>query len=144
MKKETIIAVLLGVLFGAVLGLFLITKNKEIQLSKNKVIAPTGTENRSQAENNINFQPLQISEPQDGQILDKNSVSIKGKTTKNSLIVIQSPIKDMVFKNEKETFTVDFPLALGENAIRIVVYPQDKQLGNQEKDLKVYYLEENL
>lgn len=144
MKKETTIAVILGVAFGTLLGLYLITKNKEMQLSKNKVIAPTGIENKAPSPGQINFQLLEISAPQDGEILETNSVTIKGKITKNSLIVIQSPIKESVFNNNKEDFSINFPLALGENVIKIVAYPKDRQLSVQEKSLRVYYLKETL
>ena len=144
MRKETIIAVILGIGFGSVLALFLIAKNKEIQLNKNKVIAPTGLNTQSTIKDNVVATSLSIAEPADGAIFDKNSVAIKGKVTKGSLIVIQSPIKDVAFTNEKEDFSVDFPLALGENVIKLVVYPTDKQLRSQEKDLRVYYLEEAL
>jgi len=144
MKKETLIAIFLGIFFGAVLGFFLILKNKEIQINKNKAIAPTGVETKSLKQTEINFQALEVSEPNDSSITDKNSVFLKGKVTKNSLILIQSPIKDIVFRNEKEEFQIEFPLALGENVIKIVAYPKDKQLNIQEKELKVYYLKEEL
>ncbi|PIQ72898.1 hypothetical protein COY13_04500 [Candidatus Roizmanbacteria bacterium CG_4_10_14_0_2_um_filter_36_35] len=144
MKKETIIAVFLGIAFGGILAFFLIVKNKEIQLNKNKVIAPTGANTQSAVKTNISVTTLEVTEPNDGSIFDKNSVTIKGKVSKDSLIVLQSPIKDLVFKNEKEDFSIDFPLALGENVIKLVVYPSDKQSRTQEKDLKIYYLREEL
>ncbi len=59
-------------------------------------------------------------------------------------MVIQSPIKNLVFKAEKDQFSVNFPLALGENIIRITIYPQDKKIPQQEKELRVYYLKEEL
>lgn len=145
MKKETIIAVFLGISFGAILGFFLISKNKEIQINKNKAIAPTGGVNiQNTNKDAVNFQALEISEPNDSSIVSSNSISIKGKVTRNSLIVVQSPIKDVVYKNDKEDFKMDFPLALGENVIKIVAYPQDKQLNIQEKNLNIYYLKEEL
>ena len=144
MKKETIIAVFLGIAFGGILAFFLIVKNKEFQLNKNKVIAPTGTMTQTSVKETINIVPLEITEPNENSVVNKNSVRIKGKVTKGSLIIIESPINDMVFKNEKEDFSVDFPLALGENAIKFVVYPSDKQVRAQEKDLKIYYLNEEL
>lgn len=144
MKKETFIAIFLGVLFGGVLGFILIYKNKEIQINKNKTIAPTEKVIKNSKKIEVNFQALKISEPNDFSITDKNSIFLKGKVTKNSLIVIQSPIKDIVYRNEKEDFQIDFPLALGENVIKIVVYPEDKQLNIQEKDLRVYYLKEEI
>jgi len=144
MKKEAVFAIFLGMSFGAILGFFLILKNKEIEINKNKAIAPSKTVSKNLNQKEINFQILEVSEPNDSSITDKNSVTIKGKVTKNSLIVIQSPIKDLVYKNEKEEFQLEFPLALGENVIKIVAYPSDKQFDLQEKEIKVYYLKEEL
>ncbi len=144
MKKETILAVFLGIAFGGILGFFLITKNKEIQINRNKAIAPTGIDTRNPNKNKVNFQALEVIEPNDSSITDKNLVVIKGKVTKNSLIVVQTPIKELVFKNDKEDFKIELPLALGENVIKIVAYPQDKQLNIQEKNLNIYYLKEEI
>lgn len=144
MKKEPFLAIFLGVLFGGILGFILIYKDKEFQINKNKAIAPTEKVIKNSKKTEVNFQALEISEPNDFSITDKNSILLKGKVTKNSLIVIQSPIKDIVYRNEKEDFQIDFPLTLGENVIKIVVYPKDKQLNIQEKNLRVYYLKEEI
>lgn len=144
MKKEPFLAIFLGVLFGGIVGFILISKNKEIQINKNKAIAPTEKIAKNSKQKEVNFQALEISEPNDFSITDKNFTFLKGKVTKDSLIVIQSPIKDIVYQNEKEDFQIELPLALGENVIKIVVYPKDKQLNIQEKDLRVYYLKEEI
>lgn len=151
MKKETIIALILGVFFGGVLAFFFVFKSDELNLKNNKVIAPTIVINKNQnqlkesiKENVNNIISLEITEPNNNTIVDTDKIKIKGKATKNSLIVIQSPINDIVFKNEKEDFSIDFPLALGENILKIVVYPTDKQARSQEKELRIYYLKEEL
>ena len=144
MKKETIIAVFLGISFGGILAFFLISKNKEFQLNKNKVIAPTGILTQNIVKETVNIIPLEVIEPNYRSIVAGNSIKIKGKVTKGSLIVVQSPINDIVIKNEKEDFSIDLPLALGENVIKLVAYPSDKQVRTQEKDLKVYFLREEL
>ncbi len=144
MKKETVIAIFLGLVFGSLLGFFLITKNKEEEIKKNKTIAPTGllTEKKTSANQKINFQPLEITDPNDSSIIDKNLVVLRGKATKNALIVVQSPIKDIVYKNKTENFSLELPLALGENVIKIVVYPEDKTFSIQEKTLHLYFIKE--
>lgn len=143
MKRETIVAVLFGILFGAVVAFIILTKNKELQLTKTKTIAPT---QNLQSANTLQTasKPLQIFEPQDGSVIDKDVVSIKGKAEKNSLLVIQSPQKDMVFKNEKEQFSQNFPLVLGENVIKVTLYAKDGQARLYDKELHVYFLEEQL
>lgn len=144
MKKETIAAIIFGILLGSVLGIFLIAKNKKDQLEKTKDIIPKSEINQTSKQVPLNIQVLEIKEPQDREIVYKNSISIKGNSAKNSLIVIQSPIKDLVIMNDKQSFNTDFPLALGENVIRVSVYPKDKQLRTQEKEIRVYYFTEQL
>lgn len=144
MKKETMVAIFFGVVVGGVLAFIIIAKNKQSQLEKSKTIAPTEKLVLPQKSSQVNFQSLELVEPEDRMIVSKNEVVISAKVAKNSLVVIQSPIKDLVFQAEKDQFSVNFPLALGENVIRITVYPQDKKLHQQEKELRVYYLKEEL
>lgn len=142
MKKETMVAVLFGTIFGAIFATVLLVENKELQLKKAKTIAPTITVGQSANNLNKGFQVLEITEPQDSTIVNSNTITIKGKAEKNSLIIIQSPNKESVFKIEKEQFAVDFPLAFGENIIKIAVYPADSQARFGNKELKIYYLDE--
>lgn len=144
MKKETITAIIFGIVFGAVLGIFLITKNKQNQLEKTKTIAPTNTVNKVTKQVPLTVQTLELTTPSDRAIVYKNTITISGKAIKNSLIIIQSPIKETILKNKEEKFEADFPLALGENVIRISVYPEDKQLRIQEKEIRIYYFTEQL
>ncbi len=144
MKKEAIIAVVIGILLGGVFALIIINKNKEIQLKKSKTIAPKKESNFFKKPPQVKIQQLEIIKISDGTIVNENKINLPIKAVKNSLVVIQSPIKSLVFKLEKDQFSVDFPLALGENVIRIAVYPQDRKLHLQEKELRVYYLKEQL
>ncbi len=144
MKKEGLLAVIFGLIFGALIGLFLVFQTNSDQSLKTKTI-PTIEEKKqiSKKEPEV-LQTLEIIEPNNNATYDVNSVTIKGKAPKNSLIVVQSPIKDHVFVNQTIDFKLDFPLARGENVIKIVVYPKDKKLTSQEKILKIYYLQEEL
>lgn len=144
MKKEAIVAIVFGIVLGSILGIVLIIKNKEQQLAKSKTITPLEKGKMASQATNLNVFQLEITEPGDRSIVYKNSIVIKGSFTKNSLIIIQSPIRDIVLKNDKEQFSVDFPLALGENVIGIGAYPQDKLLRSQEKELRVYYFNAQL
>lgn len=144
MKKEATVAIIFGIILGGVLAILIIAKNREKQLEKNKAISPAEKLTPTSQMSNLNFQPLEVNEPQDGIIVSKNNIIIKGVATPGALIVIQSPIKEIAFKNDQNQFKTDFPLVSGENVIKIVVYPADVQLRPQEKLLKVYYLEEGL
>ena len=144
MKKETAVAVFFGILLGAVLAIMLISKNKEKQLEQTKTIAPTLKPVVITPVSTKVIQVNEISEPVDGTVTDKNTIAIKGKALKDSLIVIQSPIKELVFKNKTENLNTDFPLALGENSIKILIYSKTDQAKPYEKDLKIYYFDDQL
>jgi len=142
MKKETIVAIIMGLLLGGVVAFFLVTKTSEKELENSKAIAPTTTLNQEKAAVVTGYQTLEMSQPHDEEIVDKESISIAGKAEKDSLIVIQSPIKEVILNIRNNSFQTDFPLALGENTIKIVAYPHNQLLRSQEKELRVYYIEE--
>lgn len=142
MKKETLIAIIFGVGLGVVLAVVFIMQSKENQLTKAKPINNL-TKTITPKVTIVSTPTLEISEPTENLTTDKNSIKIKGKTNKNALVVINSPIKDIVFKNEKEDFSVDFPLVQGENVIQLTVYPDDKTGSSINKTLHVYYLTNN-
>jgi len=144
MKKETIIAIFLGLLFGGIVAIFISFKSKDIELSKNKVIAPPKKNVLSPNVTETEIQSLELSKPANNAIFDKNTTHFIGTAAKDSLIIIQSPIKDLTFKNTQGKFDLEFPLALGENSIKIVVYPKEKQFRPQEKFIKVYFIDSEL
>lgn len=144
MKKETIIAIILGLLFGGVVAIFISLKSKDIELSKNKVIAPPKENIVSPNLTSTEMQPLDLTEPANNAIFDKDIIRFKGTAVKDSLIIIQSPMKDVTVKNINGKFDIEFPLALGENSIKMVIYPKEKQFRPQEKSIKIYYIDSEL
>lgn len=140
MRKELIVAVVFGVLLGLLVATGMVIWLRSVDPQKAAQIA--GTEISPKAKNRGSIQPLEISQPADGTIVKDKEVTIKGKASKDGLIVVQSPIKDVIYENKKESFSIDFPLALGENIIAIAVYPKNSRLAPQQKIIKVYYLDE--
>ncbi len=141
MKKETIIAIVLGISLGILVAVVIVVKNRQLEIQKSKPISLTRV-TPSPISQNITTDSLEIVEPQNGAIVNANSVTIKGKVAKDSLIVVQSQIKTQVIKATSEELNIPFPLALGENVIDIVVYPKDSNVSVKEKQLAVYYLDE--
>lgn len=142
MKKETIVAIVFGLTLGSVVAFFIILNNKNQQLEKSKAISPVAQVSPTITQPEVNSTTLTVSSPEDSQILTKNTVTLKGKGEKGALIVVQSPIKDLSQKLDTEDFSMDFPLSLGDNIIRITLYPKTKDASPQTKDLRVYYMEE--
>lgn len=138
MKKETSIAVGMGIVFGLVFSFLVIAntqKNQSVsQKTTTQKIRPVTTEQQTI------MQPITISEPNDGAIIANQSVTIKGKTDKDSFLVIQTQVKDFSFTTKTESFEYNIPLTLGENVIHITAYPKGSNGKVQEKELHVYYL----
>jgi len=141
MRKEATIAIILGAFLGAFLSLVFIQKSKTDEIEKRKKIIPTETLSLNKKVDNSNFQSLEIIEPESGLIVGKKEISIKLRAPKNSLLIIQSPIKEIVLENNQSNVSFVFPLVLGENVIKIAAYPKDRTISAQEKEIKVYYLE---
>ena len=138
------VAVFFGLLFGSIVAVFISFKSKDIELAKNKVIAPPKEKTSFPNTSVIEQQPLVLNEPADRTIVENSVIRLKGSAAKNSLIVIQSPIKELIINNKLEKFDLEFPLALGENSIKIVVYPKEKQFRPQEKFMKIYFIDSEL
>jgi len=138
------VAVFFGLLFGSIVAVFISFKSKDIELAKNKVIAPPKEKTSFPNTSVIEQQPLVLNEPADRTIVENSVIRLKGSAAKNSLIVIQSPIKELIINNKLEKFDLEFPLALGENSIKIVVYPKEKQFRPQEKFMKIYFIDSKL
>lgn len=141
MNRETIIAVTLGILLGVGIGFFVLFQSsrtdqtKVIPVNSNSENKKVVTTSRGEDE-----AVLEIKGPLDLTIVDKNQITIKGAAEKDSLIVIQSPVNNKVFKTDKESFETTFPVALGENMISVNMY--SKSSTPQEVTLKVYYVQE--
>jgi hypothetical protein len=142
MKKETFIAIFLGIFFGVLVAMIMIVKNRDTQIQKTKTISNSLEITPTIIVKKDTTVALVMSSPEDKSIVTSKTVTLKGKVTKNALLVIQSPVKQSVTKATSDTFSVDFPLVLGENIIRLSVYPEDSASSVQEKQLTVFYLGE--
>jgi len=139
MKKETSIAIGMGIVFGLIFSFVLIlnTQKNQSVTSKQSTQKKTIT---ADVEKNMTAQPLTITSPVNGAILDKNAVSLEGKTEEGSFVVIQTPANDVATTAQGENFSASVPLSLGENVIHVSSYPKGSGGKIQEKELRVYYL----
>lgn len=145
MKKETSIAIIFGLILGGIVAFFIIFQNRNQQMQQSKAIGVVTTITPTilpQKTNNDTNMTVTVDEPTDNLIVTKNSVTIKGKAPKNSLVVIESPIKDLSFTTTTDSYSTSFPLALGENAISVSAYVKTQQQRIMQKLIKVYYLNE--
>lgn len=131
----TVFGVLLGLTVALILIFFLRPSGKESIEQAKSTLTPKIVKNS-------NLVPLEIKEPSDRTISDKDSLTISGTAKKDSLLIFESAISEKVLTNKNESFKLSFPLARGENLITIRAYVDRTQTVPQIKTLKVYYLNE--
>lgn len=142
MKKESIVAIVLGVVLGIGVGSVVLSQTTK---STPKAIETTTSELKENVKSNrpqagrISFE---LTTPKSETTVNTNSVKIQGKGTKDSLIVAQSANANKIVKLEKDEFSIDMPLALGENTVNLTYYPKDSGSDYQEKQLVIFYLPE--
>ena len=144
MKKESLIAVVLGLSFGLLTSIvFLSSSNKNPK---------KGTEIKNLTQPTILITPKQIKPqtttfvvnyPQDNLTTNQKDIQIQAVAPKDSLILVQMANNEKILKNKNTKFTVNLSLNYGANQITIFVYPKNIQLPLFKK-LTIYYLENKL
>ncbi len=140
MNKETIIAIVLGIILGGGIGAYVLFRTGGGD--DTKIIPVTSDKDGKKVVKTVLPQgqrQLEITSPKDKTVVTKNEITITGKAQKNSLIVIQSPIDNKVLKNEKDTFSTKFSLARGENVISVNTYSDSST--PQELILTIYFVD---
>lgn len=135
MKKESLIAMTLGIGAGVTIAILLISKSKSSGNSDKKVITPAVSPTVAILQQEAFT--LKVTAPTTNSTSESDEITIKGSAPKGSLIVITSSAGDQAIKNKEETFETKFPLALGENVIRITAY---NGKDSTSKTLKIYQL----
>ena len=140
MNKETVIAIVLGIALGAGIGGYVLFRTGGGDETK---IIPVASDNDGKKVVKTAIpqgqQLLEITAPKNKTVVSKNEITISGKAKKNSLIVIQSPVGSEVFKNEKDSFSMEFSLARGENVISVNAYADSST--PQEVILTIYFID---
>jgi len=147
MAKESIIAIVLGLVLGIAVAIAAVAYTVNIQKKQNTQIQQKASEASSPSimvpvsipPTVTVLQSLEISTPQSGSITPDKTIAIKGNAGQGTLIIAQSPIKTQILNTDKDTYSIDFPLALGENVITLSAYHKGAVLPVQRK-LYIYRL----
>ncbi|HLD26775.1 MAG TPA: hypothetical protein VJB63_02360 [Patescibacteria group bacterium] len=138
MKRETVITTIIGIIMGVIVAFIAIASIKEKNVEYKKVISTDVTPQVTVPLKVEKKLSLTIESPENDMITDQKTIQITGKTEIGALIVIQSPFDEKVMKNTNQQFTIDFPLSLGQNNIKISSHIGSDTL---EKTVYVYFLE---
>jgi hypothetical protein len=142
MKRESIIAIVLGVALGIGVGSFILSQTAQ---GNTKAIETTTSDLKNNVKSNrpqgksVTFE---ISEPKTDTVVSSSSLKIKGKGIKDSLLISQSSAGNKIIKLDKAEFELTMNLVLGENIINVTYYPKDSGSDYREKQLVIYYLPE--
>lgn len=137
MKKETSIAIILGILAGVSIGALVMWQSKQAQRNSSDVLQGSITPTVSIVTQEI--APLLITSPENESISDSSTITLKGSAQAGALLVIQSETAEHVEKSKGKTFSVDVDLLPGENIIRLTSY-KDKTIDS--RTLVVHYIPE--
>lgn len=127
MRKETLIAIILGIAAGIGIAFFLVRqsgnspKNNNVILDK---ITPTVAIDTSEIE------PLIIQSPESGIVTSKSSIEVTVAAPKNSLIIFQTLTQEVTISNKERSITQKLNLLPGENTIKVTAY-KDKNVDSR-------------
>jgi hypothetical protein len=142
MKRETLIASILGISLGAVVAggiLFRLAgqgEDKNVIANQENSITPTVIVEESED------YEFRVEAPENDIVVNEETTTIRGTATAESLVTIQSPTDQQIFTATEEPFEVSFPLSIGENVIVISFYPPNVSNVYEEKELHIYYMPE--
>ena len=142
MRKETVVAIGFGIFLGLIVALVLILRMDTTDRQKQKPLALKPSPTMVQIQTKTQ-QMFEVQSPVDGEVVSVAKTTISLSIPGSSLVIIQSPTQEIVFTAEAGKIEKELPLSLGENIIRVTLYPNDKSLREQDKVLRVYYLEES-
>lgn len=140
MKKEVFLAISIGFILGLVITFGIWTANKSLKnLPAGIPASPTPSSSTPDAgevtpapQPAANLLPLTISSPIDEALLDKNTVSVVGKTQAGATIALISETGEQILTADSSgNFSADITLEGGYNLISITAYDKDGHSTSQ-------------
>jgi len=132
MRREVVIAIVLGFVFGLLItgGIWWITKSSQTDVpsqSSDVSLTPSPTEFLSKEI------PLKINEPKNESIVEAASVKLKGETLPLAVVVIIYPEGESIVEaDDKGDFESTVTLKGGANEIKVTVYDEK---GNKREEI---------
>lgn len=137
MKKEVLIAIIIGFGLGLVITFGIWMANKSLKESAPEKTAPLTQETPTSQPEKIELS-LILDSPQDGLVYDQSTIQVEGVSAPKVVVVILYPEGEKILEaDEQGKFETEIELDSGINEIKISAYDQN---GNQvEKTLTVVY-----
>ncbi len=134
MRKEVIVAVLLGLSLGLVIAFGVYTANQAIKEKKVKQTVEVVQTSPSPSPQIS----LILESPENNLVVSKNKVKINGRSAKDAVIAIFSNETELFTQADNEGFfSATFPLVAGSNKIKVKSI--DDQNKQEEKEIMIVY-----
>ncbi len=141
MKKEVILAIVIGFALGLVITFGIWTANKSLKaLPTSKQASPTpeivvATPTTSDTSTAIS---LSLTTPADESLVNSNKVTVSGKTLAGAtIVIIDEDNQQIITADDQGNFSKEVNLIAGYNEIRITAY--DKNGNKAEQSVVVTY-----
>lgn len=133
MKKEVLVAVVLGVIVGLIITFGIYTANTALQRRSrqiNAIPSPTPTAENSKQSSVI------IYSPENDTLTDKDTIQLSGLTTPNAVVVIFVNDKPVVTTADpKGNFSADLSLVGGSNVVTIVATDENGKQSQEQRSV---------
>lgn len=134
MRKEVILAILLGSLLGLAIAFGVWRANLALspQLPKTTTSSPAPNKGEEVISNLI------VTQPEDNELVKTEKITVAGKTTPKLTVVITTPVDEVVVEADQSgNFSADVKLESGANTILVTTVDEGGQ--TQEQELTVTY-----
>jgi len=133
MKKEVVFAIALGAIVGLVITFGIYTANKALQQRREETTTTQVQDTKGSSENEPSA--MRIYAPEDGSLVDKDTLQISGVTFPNATLAIY--VNDALYiatADAKGNFSAELKLDAGSNVITSIATAPD---GTQERDARL-------
>lgn len=137
MRKEVVIAIIVGFTLGLVITFGIYTANKALkkQTQPTASLAPSTQSTSPLASPTFT---LEITEPENNLVVNKNKITVSGKTAAQTVVaIIAEDFDDLVLSDNDGVFSLAVPLTTGSNEIKITAI--NKNGTQEEKILSIVY-----
>ena len=133
MKKEVVLAIVIGFGLGLVITLGIYTAKKAL---KDRQVGPTPTPTPKVQASPLPSHSLTILSPETDSLLDQDQVTLTGTTTPNSLVtVLTEETEILVYADASGRFEADLDLISGSNDITVISLTPEGQTAQANLNL---------
>ena len=128
MRKEVLIAIIIGFVLGLVITFGIWTANKAIKEapSKEEITGEQAQKEITVTPSPTGLEPTLVLSPEDNSLSDKEKIDISGKTTPEATVVILFPEGEKIIEADKEgNFSTEITLMGGSNEIKVSSFDEE-------------------